>query len=245
MYASSNRGMYVSTDGGDNWTKHSGSPGNGTPLLVHNGNLYLGRFLNSDAPIYKYDGSGWTAVSNPSPDANQFGAKYDVDVLYSDGNNIYSAQNALNDTSYIYKSTDDGASWTSISNNIVRFGITSFATINGKLLGVTRVNGTGEHSAKPVRYGGVSNIHEKANVTSKVSLYPNPFEQSASLLIEDKVLRDASLNIYSIDGRLVETLDYLSGNRIEIHRNDLSNGTYFYELSEQNHVLSRGKLIMH
>ncbi|MFN8282036.1 MAG: T9SS type A sorting domain-containing protein [Chitinophagales bacterium] len=77
----------------------------------------------------------------------------------------------------------------------------------------------------------------------KSNVYPNPFNQTATLSFDYKY--PTQLSILSIDGKIVQ--QYQSDNNFyTIDRNSLSNGLYLYELhnNETKELLDTGKLIV-
>jgi hypothetical protein len=217
LYATTNRGLYTSTDDGLNWLKLANSPGHGSRLIIHNGNLYLGCFMNAK-PLHKFDGTTWSEVATPVPDINQFQEKPEVSTLYSDGTTFYLGFNHTNDTSYIYKSDDNGNTWTSISNNVVKGGIVSIATHNGNLFGATRASGTGPNSSKAIRFGGSgsTNTFDKENDFTKVNVYPIPLKNNAFFALEGKELQNGKLIIFDMNGKVVQSIEGLNGSMIEM-----------------------------
>jgi Secretion system C-terminal sorting domain len=90
----------------------------------------------------------------------------------------------------------------------------------------------------------VENFQESTPV--KVNIYPNPFSTSAVLLIdiENTTSKSYSLSLYDLNGKIVRTIDGISGNKIELQRGNLISGTYIYKLTSSGSELSTGKFII-
>jgi hypothetical protein len=74
--------------------------------------------------------------------------------------------------------------------------------------------------------------------------YPNPFSSTATLAINSgRKIENSILNIYSSIGEVtrVESTSTID-NKIRIERNNLSSGIYYYELTENGNVISKGKM---
>jgi len=75
------------------------------------------------------------------------------------------------------------------------------------------------------------------------SVYPNPFF-SATTFKTDKILKDATLTIYNIYGRQVLSIKNISGQTIELQRDNLPGGVYLVRLMQENKVIATDKLVI-
>jgi len=82
------------------------------------------------------------------------------------------------------------------------------------------------------------------NPESIITLYPNPFNTQTTIYVKNITLQQASLSIYSLDGKEINQVENISGNQIYINRNNLSNGVYLYRLVNNGQVISTGKIIV-
>jgi len=67
---------------------------------------------------------------------------------------------------------------------------------------------------------------EKLNV----KLFPNPFSDKATLLLDIDPAENLSLEIYNFQGKMLRNLQKISSKNIEIDRKGLPSGNYFYVL---------------
>lgn len=74
-------------------------------------------------------------------------------------------------------------------------------------------------------------------------LYPNPFSNSTTLQITNKVLTNVNLKIYDLFGREVFNKE-IKNQKIEILREGLAKGIYFYLVKDDQKILSKGELII-
>ena len=88
-----------------------------------------------------------------------------------------------------------------------------------------------------ILYGGI-----KDNNQSIATLYPNPAAKSFTLSFTI-TLNDLTLQLYSVDGRLVQTTTAIAGSELVVQRNNLQKGIYYYQLFSGKDVIHNGKII--
>jgi hypothetical protein len=74
-------------------------------------------------------------------------------------------------------------------------------------------------------------------------IYPNPFSTQTTLQT-DKIFKDATLTIYNSFGNVVKQLKNISGQTVNLQRENLPSGLYFLRLAEGNDFFSEGKLLI-
>lgn len=138
-------------------------------------------------------------------------------------------------------------------NGIIIPGATSqshLATTNGNYT-VTTTNTSGCTATSPpfpiISYLGINTV----DGTNVINIYPNPFSTSATLEIKGTVGNgEVVMIIYDMIGKVVKTATLMpnaqssttqSGMSFTIDRNELSNGMYFYKLTNKNEILGSGK----
>lgn len=87
-----------------------------------------------------------------------------------------------------------------------------------------------------------TNVHE-LNSFIESSFYPNPFTNQTTLSI-DNVPENLSLNIYNSIGQIVRQIDNLSESKTIISRDNLEEGIYFFQIKQNNQIISTNKLII-
>lgn len=76
-----------------------------------------------------------------------------------------------------------------------------------------------------------------------INIFPNPF--SIQTTIETyKPLKNATLNLYNLQGQLVKQIKNISGQTIIISRDNLSNGLYKLQLTQDNQTIATDKLVI-
>lgn len=88
---------------------------------------------------------------------------------------------------------------------------------------------------------GINEIENKDNVL----IYPNPFNESATMTFENAGADKYSLIISDVTGKQVSTEQFTNGTRFIIEGNKLSDGMYFYTLTNtQTKSQSVGKFVV-
>ncbi len=84
------------------------------------------------------------------------------------------------------------------------------------------------------------------SILNTAVISPNPFESFTTLsLINNYYLHNCSLVIQDIQGKIVATMDHLSGSSVRIFRDALPEGIYYFRLTdEQQMLITTGKLII-
>ncbi|SNS83985.1 Por secretion system C-terminal sorting domain-containing protein [Ekhidna lutea] len=75
----------------------------------------------------------------------------------------------------------------------------------------------------------------------KIEVYPNPFIDELSIRTAVN-LKNASLKLYQLDGRLVYQMEGINGNFLQLNIKRLPQGTYIYELKDEDYYYS-GKVV--
>jgi hypothetical protein len=91
----------------------------------------------------------------------------------------------------------------------------------------------------------VTGITDLTETENKTQLYPNPFSTSANLVIDPYVqVMNGELNIYDINGRIVNVINTGDSHFITVEKNNLKNGMYFYQLTSDKKLLGKGRFII-
>jgi hypothetical protein len=78
-----------------------------------------------------------------------------------------------------------------------------------------------------------------------VGFYPNPFNTTANLVIDDVVeIINAELKVFDMNGKEVMTITNINQNNIVIEKGNLNQGIYFYQLADALGLITKGKFII-
>lgn len=76
------------------------------------------------------------------------------------------------------------------------------------------------------------------------SLYPDPFEDFATLSFESLKGKNVSLIICDITGKPVKTVENITEGQTSIQRNNLPQGLYFFKLQTEGKQVASGKMVI-
>lgn len=76
-----------------------------------------------------------------------------------------------------------------------------------------------------------------------VKAYPNPFVQSARIEVKGANFNKLQFNLYDISGRLVKQQTAINTNSFTVDKTGLTNGAYFFEITENGKAIAKGKLL--
>jgi hypothetical protein len=107
----------------------------------------------------------------------------------------------------------------------------------------TYINGT-PADGTVYRFTPTATGIEATQLATALNVFPNPMQQTAVVLVYGLTPNDAQLRVYDAIGRTVKQIDNINSNQIKISREGLSSGIYNFQLTEENHTLSSGKLMV-
>lgn len=87
-----------------------------------------------------------------------------------------------------------------------------------------------------------NNLEENKEVT--VRLYPNPFSSRATITIDGANYQQATLEILDLAGKSIQSIPINEQQSITLHRENLSQGIYFYRLIGDNITVHTGKFVV-
>ncbi len=91
-------------------------------------------------------------------------------------------------------------------------------------------------------YAGLVGLDD-VNNGSKVGFYPNPFS-TQTVLHTNENFTDATLTVFNSFGETVKQIKNMSGQTITLHRDNLTNGLYFIQLTQDDKIIFSNKLII-
>jgi uncharacterized delta-60 repeat protein len=83
----------------------------------------------------------------------------------------------------------------------------------------------------------------ESNTSSQISIYPNPFSK-ATTLKTDNLFENATFIVYNTLGEQVRKIDNISGQTFTFYRENLEQGIYFYQLKENNIIVSENRFVI-
>ncbi len=81
------------------------------------------------------------------------------------------------------------------------------------------------------------------NSSFQIRTFPNPFSTKVNIQINGQQIEEGQLILYDLTGRKLLTKDF-SGNQLELNRNHLPSGIYWYKIQNGQQNIGLGKLIV-
>lgn len=75
-----------------------------------------------------------------------------------------------------------------------------------------------------------------------LSVYPNPFATKTTIQINKPTKGNYSLTLYDLKGQVVRVINNINNNKVEIERENLIGGLYFFQLKTEGEIIGTGKL---
>jgi len=143
-------------------------------------------------------------------------------------------------TSWLWDFDDTGDDTATVQNPVYEF-----MTNGNHNICLTATNSVG--SSIPFCY----NLHiygvgiEEHTTDAVLLVYPNPANQNTLIQIKTaKSLIDIELKVYNVLGEAIETEYALKGNTIELNCRNLSKGSFFFDIINDNEIIGKGKFIV-
>lgn len=224
-----NIGYATSTDG-INWTKYAGNP------IVTTGANAWDSILVQDPHVMKENGiyHMWYGGNDVGTFGQKVGYAWSADGI----NWVKSAANPVLTNGSPGQWDANTASFPSVLNDNGLYKM----WYTGKDVDPTPSN-TNYYWEIGYATAPITSIGELSSNTDEVIVYPNPFALSATIQVPE-MLHNATLTIYNSTGQQVVQTANISGQRIGVQRDGLPAGVYMWQLTQGNHVISTGRVVV-
>ena len=227
-FGTGNGRVYKSIDKGLNWTVSQTPLGYVSQIAFRDANNGL---VSDGGTTLLYrttdGGTTWSPVAFN-------GTIFDYGFCFAPGNPGVYYFSGYGGTSY---SLDDGLNWTTV--DAIDHTTVSFFSTNVGWSGGWNTNQT---TGGMFKWTGSLGLADPEN-NSGFIVYPNPMSHAA-ILYSEREMKNVLMVITSVEGREVSRTENNSGHYISIARGDLSAGIYFYTLSDELGVITKGRLIV-
>lgn len=251
-----------------NWSGYQlASNGNGYAGLFTRLGTYQAEYIGSQliqplVPGTKY----YTSLKVNFPDEGYCCASSKIGVMFS--NIPYSASNfpPITNNPHIYYPyvITDTASWTLVSGTFIADSAYQYIIIgnffdynNGDsimLYNPTVFCSIGDSACHSYYFideicvsqdslGCELNIGVDENsFLTNFKIFPNPTNQNAILEFDNPINEDCTLRVYDRYGLLVKSMNNIDGDFVNIKRENLPSGIYFFQLQTDRKIIAKGKL---
>ena len=83
----------------------------------------------------------------------------------------------------------------------------------------------------------------ESNISSQISINPNPFS-NATTLKTNNIFENATFIVFNTLGEQVRKIDNITGQTFTFYRENLEQGIYFYQLKENNIIVSENRFVI-
>lgn len=256
---------------GTKWTTYPQQYGGGiyNPTADKKGNIWY----TSNIGLYRFDGVNFTnyhtqnsgILSNTGHDIcvdkfNNVWIATNLGLSKFDGVNWtnYTTSNSKLPESNIYNITvdDKNVLWISTYLNLTRFDGTnwlSFNQSNSPVMWPRRISiDRSGNKWISLAYCGflfmkgdaVLSVTDTKTDKTTVQVYPNPTQDEAVVSFKNNPNHLYTFTLYTIDGKVVKTLENISTSEFKINIEHFSKGTYIYKLSSKNELIGTGQLVI-
>jgi hypothetical protein len=156
-----------------------------------------------------------------------------VHSIYTNGSDIYAGTHGGG----AFFSNNNGTSWTAFNTGLENLYINSFSMVGEVIF-------AGADRGSVWSYGASTTENNELNINSSVLVYPNPMIDHATLEFENSKNENFTLTILDFQGRPVQTYNHIMTNKIEIEKNNLQSGLYFFQLNSGNQIRAAGKFLV-
>lgn len=263
-------GVYMSTDGGSDWTLMGTTPNYIVPWLVVSGqNLFAGQYVSKDSGKTWIAGngisnSGWVRASASTNSAvfeawdstfymsTDEGANWSVvkSAPYTKGIHAIAARGDdvfIGGDNGLFLSTDDGTTWTAIDSGLGSVVINSLS-IDVPYLFAGTSNGLWRMTLSQVIDAVAPPAHNTPVSFRLFQNYPNPFNPSTDISYQLPARSFVTLRVYHILGEKLRTLVSMGQSpgvhSVAFNAVNLPSGVYFYRIQAGNYTATKKLMLV-
>jgi hypothetical protein len=227
IYASRNENLYVTTDGGANWTTYNAAPGQYISYITldpgNSSKLWLTVTSNgSDKVLYsKNAGSTFTNITG-----NLTNMGFNCIAFQKNANN---ALYVGTETGIFFKDSTM-TNWIAYNTDLPSVGVRELE-INytiGKIRAATY--GRGIWEAPLYNHVGIA----ENDISNDFTIYPNPAKNQINIDVNGKKEGNISITLFNIVGSVVKNTETMQPSKtIKLDVSHLVSGTYFVKISSK------------
>ena len=126
--------------------------------------------------------------------------------------------------------------------NEITFAVVTKLNVAHPCPDITSLSTTSQEMADFFR-GLVANESEPIANHPSVSIHPNPFNDIAILDLNDPADQLSKVSIYSLDGKLINHNQNISGSTLVLNKENIGSGMFLYKITTKNGNLRTGKFM--
>ena len=138
----------------------------------------------------------------------------------------------------MFLSSNNGSSWTDVSNGLTNKQVNTLA-INGDTL-FAGTNGAGVWKRT---LSELTSMEETNNNEINIAVYPNPANDNITISNEGEITKESIVSIFDIEGRRIMQKKFKNQNMFEIDVNMLPKGVFLIKIQTEKGIESK-KLVI-
>ena len=94
-------------------------------------------------------------------------------------------------------------------------------------------------------FTSTASVSELETSNAVVSVYPNPFSDNTTFVIQSEKMNELySFEMLDVLGKVVKSVNGISGKQFQVSRNGLETGIYFYKIYSAERIIGMGKVVI-
>ena len=244
-------GVYISTDQGNNWA-HIGLENEYLSALAINSNDDI--FAGSRGHNTQYNGGVLRSSDNGETWIDLYTNVLVTSIAIDSEDKIYIGCSNLNGApGAVHVSDDNGESWSIIESDIMptTTGIEFITISEDDYVYAISYGGPMNNVYRSIQQTtGTENLLINNRIDYKLYNYPNPFHNQTKIFFDLPLyVNNPIIEIFNIKGQKIRTFNHEIQMSIiwdgrDNHRNKVLSGVYFYQIKDNNRVLTTKKMIL-
>jgi uncharacterized delta-60 repeat protein len=211
--------------------------------------------VSTDIRTIKYDPDGvqaWMAIYNGAASANDVPSKIKIDA---NGDVLIAGEsdngNALNPNTdfcllkynsngtQIWIKNYDGPDHLTDGINTIAFDNTNNIFVSGNSASIAE-----QKNIVTIKYDSPVGIDELNFTQNRVYVFPNPFNNQATISISSDVQlgENTTFVLYDLRGNIIKKIAHITEPSFQFNRENIGNGMYIYQLKQDGKIVTTGKL---
>jgi hypothetical protein len=224
LYAGSRSGIYRSSNRGDEWNQLKANIfGVMKVMVVSNGELYLG---TTGSGVFRWDEENDTLIF--------VGLKgREVTNMFMIGGDMFAAVT----TNGVFRSSDNGTTWTAINEGLTDLRMTGFGIVDGMLYASTESWGIWKRPLSEVLSEVEDNI-TSSSISSDLFVHPNPATERIIIRFMQKKSSLVTITLHDALGRIVtqpvvDAMQEAGEHQIALPTDGLAAGVYLCSVNAE------------